>query len=338
MRISNLFAICIVAFSIASCSAELRVKNRGGCMVLYLRDTGTNSPVESQCDAIPVVHYGNGQSFQQVYSWIPPFVAVSFDQAERAACGVLGCATDKTQVTLFLLANGIPNASVDEGKGYITLTLNTGLIDFIDAASRSYLVDIEDAIARKPLTRGYQNWMTSMRSLGNTCQPHVPFPTPSVSQADFMTAQEISHATYQFVFGHELAHYRSEVFGACGHKPPGLAREMACDRISTNSLLEMKDSSMFPGAVAAVLMALDTYSRVAGPSEFGIMERGTDATNAQEFIKSMPWNARASQIVDLWDRFCRAGANSKVCPANFDDVIIPARELTDTPPPASCTP
>lgn len=338
MKHSFLIAILILmACPLASAHGQLNTRNRGGCLVIYLRGSTTTPSEDAFCDRLPVVKYANGKPFQTAYGWVPALLAYSFDQAERASCGFIGCATDKTQVTLFVIANGTPNAGIQPSPGRISMFFNTGLIDFIDAASRSYLADIQDSLDRKPLDRGYERWMANMRAAGgNTCDWH--FSAPPIVGTDFMKVQTLAQGTYQVVFGHELAHYMSSDHAACGGNPPGLKREMSCDATSVRALLRLKDSTMMPMDVVAVFMALDSYSQIAGPAELGIFGGGENSATAQEYIASMPWHTRAQQVVDLWDRFCRSGADSKMCPADFDTLIIPARELAETKPPVACTP
>lgn len=337
MNLQQVIALAIFIFFTTNVFGSLSVKNRGGCMVITLRDAHVKSNLESRCDQIHVEKFANGQSFLDKYKWVPAFLAYSFDQAERASCGFIGCATDKLQVTLLVVPNGVPTAGVSMSDKQMNLFINVGLIDFIDASSRSYWADVVDILSNVKPNRGYAKWVSSMRESGKNCHAYFDAPKAVLSEKDFPTVQTVAQATYQVVFGHELAHYLSGD-GACAGKPPGLRREMACDKISINSLLNLKNSTMMPGGVVAVLMALDTYSRVAGPAQFGILGAGPTADSVREQIASLPWNTRAEQVVDLWDHFCRSGASSKVCPAGYDDLIITARELAERPPPADCAP
>lgn len=322
----------------ACAGGEVPTKNRGGCLVIYLRGNPVSSSVENFCDRTPVNKFPNGDPFQKVYSWVPPLLAYSFDQAERANCGSITCATQSSKVTLFLISNGMPNAAVSMTNDQIILLFTTGLVDFIDATSRRYLADIDDGLAGRPENNGYVRMMAAMQAAGGRPCTWQFLPPESTYRPDFMKVQEFAQGTYQVVFGHELAHYLSQDHASCGGKPPGLAREMACDATSVKSLLRQPDSTMNPINVVATLMALDSYSRIAGPAGVGFFEGGDTAAKIQEEIASLPWHTRAAQVVDLWDSYCRSGANSKVCPVGFDGVIVPARELAETPGPKACVP
>lgn len=329
-------ALCLTSFSFG---AELQTRERGGCLIVYLRAPQPGDAFEANCDHIPALKFKSGKSFQELYSWVPPFLAYAFEQAERATCGNINCATDRSHVTVFVVANGTPNAGVIGAPGHMYLFVNTGFIDFTDAAARSYLADAKAAVTHQQQTNGYKDWMSGMRaSGGRQCDWQFQAPTPVVAEQDFGQVQAVAQATYQVMFGHELAHYRAKPFGACGNKPAGLEREMACDEQSVNALLRANDTTMMPMGLVATLMALNSYTKIAGPTALGFFGSTEEANELQEQMNAMSWQTRAVQVVDLWDRFCRSGAKSKLCPDGFDDMIELSRALTESTPPKACTP
>ena len=331
-----LLAMCSAPLSLA---AQLQTQQRGACLIVYLRAPQPGDPFEANCDKTPPFKFKNGKTFQELYSWVPPFLAYAFDQAERATCGYINCVTDRLHVTVFIVANGTPNAGVTRGPGHMYLFVNTGFIDFTDAVARSYLADAKAAVAHQQPKNGYKDWMSAMRAAGGRqCDWQFPMPTPVVSQQDMLQVQSVAQGTYQVMFGHELAHYRAKHAGDCGGKPPGLEREMACDEESMNGLLRAKDTTMMPMGLVATLMALNSYMQIAGPTAYGFFGGTQAANDVQEQMNAMSWQSRAVQAVDLWDRFCRSGAESKLCPSGFDDMIELSRALTETTPPKACTP
>ena len=338
LRIAIPLLLLFAGLAVPCFGAPLQTKQRGGCLVIYLRSAEPNDANEAVCDHIPPLTFKNGKSFQDLYSWVPPFLAVAFDQAERAACRFVNCITDKLHVTLFLVANGYPNAGVTRFPGRMYLFVNTGLIDFTDGAARSYLADVRQIRAHQKPIGGYKDWMSAMKAAGGQkCNWQWPLPTPVVPQEEMLQVQVLAQANYQFLFGHELAHYMASNY-ACGGKPPGMQREMSCDEQATNTLLRAKDTTMMPMGVIATMMALNSYLRIAGPSALGFFGGTQSAAAVQEQMNSMSWQTRAVQVVDLWDRFCRSGAASTLCPDGFDDMIEISRALAESTPPIACTP
>jgi len=334
----SLAVLLLLFFVLPGFGAPLQTKQRGGCLIAYLRSPDPNDAFEGVCDRVPQLKFKSGRSFQEIYSWVPPFLAVAFDQAERGACGFLNCATDRVHVTLFLLANGYPNAGVTRSAGHMYLFVNTGLIDFTDAVARSYLADIRQITSHQKPVDGYRDWMAAMKAAGGRrCDWQWPMPTPTVPQEEMPMVQTVAQTTYQFLFGHEFAHYLARNY-ACGDKPPGLQREMACDERAINTLLRAKDSTMMPMGVVATMMALDSYLKIAGPTAVGVLGGTQAAGEIQEQMNTMSWQKRAEQVVDLWDRFCRSGADSKLCPNGYDEMIEISRALAESTAPTACAP
>lgn len=66
---------------------------------------------------------------------------------------------------------------------------------------------------------------------------------------------------------------------------------------------------MIPIDVVATLMALDSYTPIARPAEFGFSGKGPSSVQIEEQIASMLWHVGVQQAVDIWDNFCRSGAS-----------------------------
>lgn len=324
--------VLIVAGSTRNASAQqVQSTSLGPCLVLKLRGSVNSGPAFDAC-----AKNRSTTRAGDLYQWVLPQLGYAFDQAERAQCGYLGC-LGNASITLFIYPDALANASVKRDQNALTLTLNTGLIDFVDATARSLRSDMVKMQKHETPTAGFGDWMMSMvRAGGQACGFHVRFPTPSVAVKDRMQEMEFASSAYQAVLGHELSHYLTPHY-ACnyaGNDP--LALEMSCDKIAEDRLLRMNSSTFVPAIVVAWMMAMESYERLTGPLYHDLYMTTDAPASFQAMFPARDWKARAEQLAHEWNEFCASGVRSPLCPSGYDDAIRFSEAMIRRNPPRAC--
>jgi len=305
----------------------------GPCLVFHIRGNVTTDPAIDTCRQL-----GGSAQAANLRGWVLAQLGYAFDQAERAQCGTLGC-LGPAPVTIILYPDALANAGVQRRTDRLTLTVNTGLIDFIDAAARSFNSDMKNLQLGRPTRGGYGDWMASVLGLGGQrCVFQVAFPTPTVASADLPQEQAVASAAYQLVLAHELSHFRTPQFRCNYSGQDQLGLEMSCDRIAESSLLRVTNTTFTPVAAVAWMMAMEVYERLTGPLYHNFYMGGNAPPTFEGMFPARDWKARSRQIVQTWNAFCGTGARSAICPDGYGDVIRFADSLTQQPLPTPCSP
>ena len=202
----SLTCFAVLALTVATWSGQntalgqdANMQIRGGCEILDVR----NGPAQTNysfCDKLPSIQYGT-------YGWLVPVLTLTFDNAERATCSSLRCATGARRVDLlvtkdaFATAGVFYSASEADPSGSIIFFLTTGLADMIQASITGYLFQSSDP------TNGFQSWLSQIDARVNSdCRFIVPAPFRSLNQEEIKMVFVSTNVMYQFVLGHEFAH------------------------------------------------------------------------------------------------------------------------------------
>jgi len=306
----------------------------GGCLIVQVRKGSRAAPsLDSFCGRVPALSLG-GQPWQQLYAWAPPFLAAAFDQAERAHCsGKIGCVVGDRSVRLALFADGFPNAFVAADAARIDVGISTGLVDFVDAATRSF---IRDAKSQGSASDGFGNWLQRMHDAGGSpCPPRIAPPATDIPVSEFVPGvQAPAQLVYYFIFAHELAHV---VSGGNCHAGAGdaLTVEKACDRIGMTRLTE--SNLFFPALIVPWMTAMQYYEALDRPDLERVL--ALDAGSFRAMFPAREWARRGDGVLDSWTNVCQSGsseARTVVCRAGWQSMFQLSRALLDLPRPLPC--
>jgi hypothetical protein len=303
----------------------------GSCLVINLRGSDFSGPAIDACKK-------SNSSFRagDLYQWVFPQLGYAFDQAERAQCGNLGCLGSRS-VTLVIFPDSLANAAVLRTSDGLTLFMNTGLIDFVDAMARSLNQDLKDIQNHVNPSNGFADWMMSMvRAGGGQCGFHVKFPTPTVAQEDMTREESLASAAYQVVFAHELSHYLTPQFHCNYSGSDPLSLEMSCDKIAEDKLLRVGGTTFVPISVVAWMMSMESYERLTGPLYHDFYMTHDAPSTFEAMFPARDWKVRAEQVVREWRGFCSSGASSLLCPSGYEDAIGFADNMTRWNLPNAC--
>src|SRR5947209_1345837 len=150
------------------------VQQQGGCIIGHLRNTArpVSPDIDNVCASTPNAAMPGGKSFQEYYAWVMPFLMTSFDNAERAHCGVPGCATGGAHVRLVLYYEGRVDVAVKRDE--ITIAIAAGAIDFVEAITVMMFQDMKDDPDRSA-TNGLRQWLDGLSTEGGqACRLRTP--------------------------------------------------------------------------------------------------------------------------------------------------------------------
>jgi len=321
------FLVLLLSFVVhPSFAQNVPATVRGGCIVIAAR-SGSGSSDLSTCDRI------QNTNLSVYRGWAADFLLAAFDDAERSTCGTIRCAGGSRGVDLVILNSGFAWASVSfnamsiQQSKQLTIFISTGLIDFVEAATTSYLVQSDDP------ANGLRAWLQRIDSHANSdCKWHVESPLHQVDQNTFRMVRASAHAVYKFILGHELAHVMAG--GMCGQR--GLSQldgESACDRYSFE---HEWSSGVGPNMVIVSLVAMAHYHSLLN-ERLGALISPSSGLAYSEIFPAADWRTRASRIADLWVEECQSDTTAPACKEPlWRQLLADARRYINTPLPADC--
>lgn len=329
------FLLCL-SYGPTSSAQGLNSQTIGSCLILKLRGNPTNGPVIDFC-AHSSVAANTPSNTETLYGWVGPQIGYAFDQAERAQCGYVGCLGDVT-VTVAIFPQLLANAAVVRNQNDLGILFNTQLVDFIDAAARSFCSDALKITSHQPAQGGYADWMTAMENLGgHACAYSVPAPaTTNVSQQDMLSEWAYASAAYQFILAHELSHLLTPNYQCRYSGSDSLGIEKACDAIATDKLLRAPQTTFMPVVPVGFMMAMESYERLTGPLYRNRLLYAGAPTTFQEMFPARDWKSRAQQMTQQWAAFCATGASTPICPNGYQEVVKLANSMTTVALPDPC--
>jgi hypothetical protein len=308
------------------------IQNEGGCIIGHLR--ATNKPVsplvDQACNSIPNATMPGGRTFQENYAWVMPYLMNGMDNAERAQCGVPGCATGQSHLRLVLYYDGTVNVLVDRNsKNEITIAISAGTIDFTEATTIMMLQDFKDD-PDKAAPNGLRKWLEGLSTQGGlACRLRYDLPKFTLDlQQNFDLIRASAGGVYTFILAHELSHILAG--SSCGVPPTAgpLAIETACDRIAFSKLADVGFG--VPLQIIAWFVSVHRYETLAGPILAPPNMRLETAFPARN------WTARAKSIHDQWSAFCKTSTAAPTCATGWRDLSEYSDDLIDIDLPADC--
>lgn len=316
----------------------LSIDYRGGCLVQQVHiGIKTNPHQFDWCDKMPAAPAG--LEIQKMYAWAPDFLLIAFDNAERAICdGAIGCIARGRYVNLLLVTDGVPNAMVYGDGDQVTIALTTALLDFADAANLSYLDEVKAAIVTGQPKGGFTDWMKVLDSFaGKPCQWHLPTAIHAPSTAEFSQLRGMTQLLLELVIAHELAHAHSDS-ARCG-APAGsssLDIEQACDAVAFDKLASASPPRTSLVGIVPPLVAMSHYERLLD-GRLGRLFAPTLGMPSLELAPARDWSARASKLIERWERHCRtANPDPITCPPGWEVFGTELRRLVGMPLPQRC--
>lgn len=327
MRITACLILLALAAAPNSRSQDANTKLRGGCEIIEVR-SGPAQTDYSFCDQLPRIEY-------RTYGWLVPVLTLAFDNAERATCGSLRCATGPRKVDLVVTANAFANAGVSLSRPQpvsseqMVFFMSSGLADMIQASTTGYLFQTTDP------TNGFRAWLTQIDVRANTdCRFIVPAPYRSLTPEETRMVFVSTSVMYQFVLGHEFAHV---MLGSnCGVAQGGpLARESACDRFAFDR--QWQAQAMLPHFAIIPLVALAHYDSLLD-ERWGAYFFPQTGLTLKEAMPAADWISRATNLAGLWQSHCQAadGAQYRACGGTWQNVLRDAASYLKVGAPRSC--
>jgi hypothetical protein len=312
----------------------IRVLVRGGCLLIPVRKGASKVKRDhAWCDRM------TGVDLDRAYSWVPDFMALALDNAERAECGgAIGCVAGGRDVEIILAGDGIPNALVAGDTSQLTIVVSTGLIDFVEAAETTYLDEVKAGVLGKGPTGGFSDWLTEIDAMGGKpCTFRAPSPLHRHDQADFTQLRTAAQVFYEFIMAHEISHVRSPGANCwAGDHPQDMARELACDHRAFSKLASTSPPRALPVLMVPPLVGMSHYEHILN-SRLG---RLVDARTGAPFLDRFPasnWTVRADRLVSEWEKHCSAvGEDTTVCRPGWKVAVADARRLLALKLPSQC--
>lgn len=323
--------ICFLALAAAAASdsgaQDANTRIRGGCEIIEVR-RGSAQTDYSFCDQLPRIEY-------RTYGWLVPVLTLAFDNAERATCGSLRCATGARKVDLIVTANAFANAGVSLSRSergasdQMVFFISTGLADMIQASTTGYLFETSDP------ANGFRAWLNQIDARANTdCRFIVPAPYRSLNSEETRMVFVSTSVMYQFVLGHEFAHV---MLGTnCGVAQGGpLAQESACDRFAFDR--QWQAQAMFPHFAIIPLVALAHYDSLLD-ERWGAYFFPQTGLTLKEAMPAADWLSRAKNLARLWQSHCQAAdaAQYRACGGTWQNVLRDAASYLQIDAPRSC--
>ncbi len=339
-RDSNMLRLCIYLFVVclagvvfhARTAVSQQFDSGGGCMIIHKGNVQQPVPdLTSQCSTFQST-LPNGASIVEVYRPVVPFLSGSFDDAERAHCGVPGCASKNRHVRIIIYGDGRVGAFIGNTPSEIRIWFSTGLIDFINIAVTRVLDDAVNDPSDMASPTGFRSWMASLSSQGGQ-QCKINFPTTALALDTKKYIPQIVAAAayvYTFIFAHELSHF---LYGStCQSTMPSdpMSVEEACDRIGFGKMMSYGMNPPAPIFIIAALIGIHHYERLAGRtlSSNGPLELEFPARDL---------TTRAKALSLQWQDFCESSSGGgNLCTDGWVKLQNYAAALTDIPLPQAC--
>ena len=327
MRISTYLVLFVLAAVANSHAQDANTKIRGGCEIMEVR-SGSAQIDYSFCDKLPRIEY-------RTYGWLVPVLTLAFDNAERATCGSLRCATGARKVDLVVTSNAFANAGVSlnrpqpRASEQMVFFISTGLADMIQASTTGYLFQSSDP------TNGLRAWLGNIDARANTdCRFIVPAPFRSLTPEETRMLFISTSVMYQFVLGHEFAHI---MLGSnCGVAHGSLlAQETACDRFAFEH--QWQAQAMFPHFAIVPLVAMAHYDSLLD-ERWGDYFFPQTGLTLKEAAPATDWISRARSVARLWQTHCQApdAAQYRACSGNWLNILRDATGFLELDTPRSC--
>lgn len=302
----------------------------GNCVAIYIQGQALSQTASNFCSQVPTPAFSNGLSVQQVYAWVPAILADAYSEAERGLSGRLAGVTGQGSVTLIVFPSGLADAQIRidqlrSSAGNTEIFINTGLIDFIEAISSSYLLD---ALRGQPDALpglGFAQWIATLPPAPRNSPISQwalawpgPAPIPSGWQAKYL--RPAARSVYTFVYSHELSHLALGLPSGGATPTEILRRESQVDLngfhhigVASPYRTAMSNSGeISPSFIIATFAAMARFLH-ARANNVAYMNGQPSGTPITDMLPAADWVARGRALVQAWKQDCQGLSSSTMC-------------------------